>query len=101
MPSSINPNVIQEDYLVNKRFLKGSMIQDVLSYQTNFSHTDLFYEPQKDPKISESAVVGGFDLAVPRQYNISLNLTSNYNLYVWGKFSREIQVTPSGTYLVG
>lgn len=89
----------EDDWRINKRYFKGSVIQNRVQYTQNWAHIDSWHEPGKVGE--EQNLEEGVELRNNNKvWSIQGTVTANISHYTFATFTREIQIDKMGIHFV-
>ncbi len=99
--ASDTTGLYEDDWRENRKYCKGSVIQNRAMYNLNWFHCDSWVEPSKNYFDDDSNEDDGLPMNTPRLWQIQAT-TANANLthYNFGTFIRQVVIDRSGANFV-
>lgn len=89
-----------DDYLFNKKMLKGSVIQNGQIYSYNWFHCDSFenqLSPNDSLPVDKDNLITGIDLSIDRKWDFvgQTTIAGPWNHYTFVCVEKQLQITPT------
>jgi len=87
-----------DDFRENRHLLKGSVLDNSMTYYLNWLHVDSFSNPKREASVlvPESNLLEGLDLTAARIWSFSATAKSALTYYCYGEFIRQVHASPAG-----
>jgi hypothetical protein len=85
-----------DDFRENHHLMKGSVIDNSLSYYLNWFHCDSFSNPSRSSHIPEENIMEGLDLVMPRTWSFSCTGKVALVFFTFAEFIRTVHFSPLG-----